>query len=69
MTYEVVSLESDEEPAAGTWCKVAIKLIKIDDRVICVEFMRIYGAQIVFLDHYEWLRKEIRILQDVSVED
>ena len=62
MTYEVVSLETDEEPAAGTWCKVSIKLIRVDDRVTCVEFVRIHGAQIVFIDHYEWLRNEIRIL-------
>lgn len=65
MTYEVhqedentCDSEAEEvhgddncEPRAAK-CKVAIKLIRIDGKVICVEFMRLRGAQIVFQNHF-----------------
>ena len=56
MTYDclkVVTEDLKDSNLQQEGCRVAVKLLKIDDSKVCVEFTRKLGSAWLFIEHFQ----------------
>jgi hypothetical protein len=70
MTFEAVKAQSDEEikekiPSEG--CRVTVKLLKVDEDRVCIEFNRTMGNSWFFFDTVKQLKDRLKDLNDSAL--
>lgn len=72
ITYEVYKELKEEEqydelPRAGV--RVAVKILKIDDKRVCVEFRRLQGCSWFFYEHFSEMKQSLQALNDAVLDE
>ena len=64
ITYDVVQEQEDGLQTEG--CKVQVKLLKIDEKTLCVDFTRRGGSSWHFFEHFKMVKDHLNMLDDAQ---
>lgn len=68
MTFEFKRNRTDKQAKLGVpfeGCRVSVKILKIDDDKVCVEFIRLSGDTFFYQKHFQYLKENLREINDV----
>lgn len=67
--YKITFTLSSKQPdGTDEKTKICARILKVDDKSVCVEFMMLEGEQMSYINHYKSLKKKLDIYSDTLVE-